>query len=176
MNKTIYIVLLGLVLAVSVQAAAKPSSPKPLTPAEADRQLVALNQKMAAEIKAIKLKYQPQIDLLQKQLLNGNLVIITLRPGKGVGAKAGDKVTVHYTGTLTDGTKFDSSLDRGAPFVFNLGAGEVIKGWDQGLVGMKIGERRKLYIPYALAYGDSGYGPIPAKANLIFEVEMMKIN
>lgn len=100
-----------------------------------------------------------------------------LKQGSGPEAKSGDTVQVHYTGTLTDGTKFDSSLDRGQPFTFHLGAGEVIKGWDQGVAGMKVGEKVKLTIPYQMAYGENGYPPvIPAKATLIFEVELLKIN
>ncbi|MEI6379009.1 MAG: FKBP-type peptidyl-prolyl cis-trans isomerase [Candidatus Falkowbacteria bacterium] len=185
MKKIITITLLGLALAASVQAVTKPAGPerveravpkKALTPAEIDKQITVLQQKMAAEIKALQLKYQPQIAALQKQLINGKLNIITLKAGKGAGAKTGDKVTVHYTGTLTDGSKFDSSLDRGQPFVFNLGAGQVIAGWDQGLLGMKVGEKRKLYIPASLGYGDNGVGPIPPKSTLIFEVELLKIN
>jgi len=84
---------------------------------------------------------------------------------------------VNYTGTLMDGTKFDSSLDRGVPFSFTLGAGQVIQGWDIGVAGMKVGEKRKLTIPSSLAYGDTGTpgGPIPPKATLIFEVELLGV-
>jgi len=96
--------------------------------------------------------------------------------GNGEVAKAGDTVSVHYTGTLESGEKFDSSVDRGTPFEFPLGAGHVIKGWDEGVAGMKVGEKCKLTIPYEMAYGEHGHGPIPPKATLIFEVELLGIN
>jgi FKBP-type peptidyl-prolyl cis-trans isomerase len=96
--------------------------------------------------------------------------------GTGAAAKAGDTVDVHYTGWLTDGKKFDSSVDRGQPFSFKLGAGRVIKGWDEGVAGMKIGGKRKLTIPAALGYGARGAGGvIPPNAELVFEVELLKI-
>ncbi len=101
--------------------------------------------------------------------------IETLKEGDGDVAQNGQLVIVHYTGTFESGKKFDSSVDRGDPFEFNLGAGMVIRGWDLGVVGMKIGEKRKLTIPYHLAYGEFGHGPIPAKATLIFEVELLGI-
>ena len=105
-----------------------------------------------------------------------NLKIEILKEGTGVAAKNGDVVSVHYTGTLENGTKFDSSLDKNEPFSFTLGAGEVIKGWDLGILGMKVGEERMLTIPPDLGYGDSGIGPIPPKATLIFEVELLAVN
>ncbi len=99
-----------------------------------------------------------------------------LKEGTGSVAKAGDTVSVHYTGWLTDGAKFDSSVDRGTPFQFTLGAGMVIKGWDQGVAGMKVGEKVKLTIPASLGYGANGYPPvIPQNATLIFEVELLGI-
>ena len=105
-----------------------------------------------------------------------DLIIDHVRPGAGAEAKAGDSVTVHYVGTLTDGKKFDSSRDRGKGFQFKLGAGQVIKGWDQGVAGMKVGELRKLTIPPHLAYGDRGFpGAIPPNATLVFELELVEI-
>ncbi|XP_044757526.1 FK506-binding protein 2-like isoform X3 [Coccinella septempunctata] len=93
-----------------------------------------------------------------------------------VKSKNGDMLTMHYTGTLTDGTKFDSSFDRDQPFSFKLGVGQVIKGWDQGLLDMCVGEKRKLTIPPSLGYGDRGAGNvIPAGATLMFEVELINI-
>jgi peptidylprolyl isomerase len=102
--------------------------------------------------------------------------IVDLREGTGAEAKAGDRVTVHYTGSLADGTKFDSSRDRGEPFSFTLGRGQVIPGWDRGLVGMKTGGQRTLSIPPDEGYGARGAGGvIPPNATLNFDVEMIKI-
>jgi FKBP-type peptidyl-prolyl cis-trans isomerase len=99
-----------------------------------------------------------------------------VKVGKGPEAKSGDRVSVHYTGTLLDGTKFDSSRDRGEPFEFALGAGQVIKGWDLGVAGMKKGGKRKLTIPGDLAYGKQGSPPkIPPDATLVFDVELIEI-
>ncbi len=96
--------------------------------------------------------------------------------GKGATAIAGKQCVMHYTGTLANGTKFDSSRDRGQPFDFTLGTGGVIKGWDEGVAGMKVGGRRKLTIPYQLGYGEEGKPPvIPPKATLIFDVELMDV-
>jgi FKBP-type peptidyl-prolyl cis-trans isomerase len=104
------------------------------------------------------------------------LVVEDLKPGTGAEARSGNTVTVHYVGTLTDGKKFDSSRDRGRGFTFRLGAGEVIKGWDQGVAGMKVGQLRKLTIPAHLAYGDRGFPPvIPPGSTLVFEVELLDV-
>jgi FKBP-type peptidyl-prolyl cis-trans isomerase FkpA len=104
------------------------------------------------------------------------LQIEDIRPGTGAEARAGQRVTVHYVGTLTDGSKFDSSRDRGQGFTFKLGAGQVIKGWDEGVAGMKIGQLRKLTIPPELAYGARGFPPvIPPNSTLVFEVELLAV-
>ncbi len=96
--------------------------------------------------------------------------------GTGAEAKVNDRVSVHYTGWLADGTKFDSSLDRNRPFEFVLGQGEVIEGWDKGVVGMKVGGKRKLTIPPQLGYGPEGAGGvIPPNATLMFEVELLAV-
>jgi FKBP-type peptidyl-prolyl cis-trans isomerase len=108
---------------------------------------------------------------------NAKVDIQVILEGKGKEAKNGDKLKMHYTGFLTDQTKFDSSIDKGRPFEFVLGSGSVIKGWDIGVLGMKVGEKRRLTIPYELGYGVHGYPPvIPAKATLIFDIELIAIN
>lgn len=96
--------------------------------------------------------------------------------GTGASPKKGGLVTVHYTGRLTDGTKFDSSVDRGTPFHFVIGVGQVIRGWDEGVATMQVGGKRTLHVPGALAYGERGYpGLIPASAELVFDVELLAI-
>jgi FKBP-type peptidyl-prolyl cis-trans isomerase len=109
--------------------------------------------------------------------MNTDLKIEDLRVGDGAEAKVGHTVSVHYVGTLSDGKKFDASRDRGRPFSFKLGGGQVIKGWDQGVAGMKIGGLRKLTIPPHLGYGERGAGGglIPPNATLVFEVELLEV-
>lgn len=114
-------------------------------------------------------------DMGTKPITVTELKTETIQQGTGEGAVNGDRLTVHYVGTLENGTKFDSSYDRNETFELTLGAGQVIKGWDQGLVGMKKGEKRKLTIPYDLAYGASGSGTIPGYATLVFEVELVDL-
>jgi FKBP-type peptidyl-prolyl cis-trans isomerase len=109
-------------------------------------------------------------------MAQAQLVIEDLKVGDGAEARAGQQVTVHYVGTLTDGKKFDSSRDRGKGFGFKLGAGQVIQGWDQGVAGMKVGGLRKLTIPPHLAYGERGFpGAIPPNSTLVFEVELLGV-
>lgn len=114
------------------------------------------------------------LELIKKDKLQ-TLGIQVIEPGKGLAAQSGQKLTVHYTGKLINGKKFDSSLDRKTPFEFQLGAGQVIKGWDQGFNGMQIGEKRVLHIPPALGYGERGSGPIGPNQVLVFEVELLGI-
>ena len=118
----------------------------------------------------------PSASPVSSQTMENGLKIEDLTVGTGNEAQSGKKVTVNYAGTLTDGTKFDSSYDRGTPFSFNLGTGQVIAGWDQGVAGMKVGGKRRLTIPPELGYGATGAGGvIPPNATLIFEVELLRV-
>lgn len=107
--------------------------------------------------------------------MNDGLKIEDIATGSAREVKSGDTVTVNYVGTLTDGTKFDSSYDRNMPFTTLIGVGQVIKGWDEGIIGMKVGGKRKLVIPSSLGYGDQSAGSIPPNSTLIFEVELMSV-
>jgi FKBP-type peptidyl-prolyl cis-trans isomerase len=110
-------------------------------------------------------------------MVMGALQVEELVVGSGMTATAGKQVKVHYTGWLTDGTKFDSSRDRGQPFAFRLGAGMVIRGWDDGVAGMQVGGKRRLTVPPEMAYGKRGFpGAIPPDATLVFEVELLGVS
>ena len=123
--------------------------------------------KVVKEEALIKEKYPNAI------LTSSGLMYIILKEGNGATPSRGALVEAHYTGRLLDGTKFDSSVDRGKPFLFMVGRGEVIKGWDEAFLLMKKGEKRILIIPPGLAYGDKGMGTIPPNETLIFEVELI---
>ncbi|MCB1789026.1 MAG: FKBP-type peptidyl-prolyl cis-trans isomerase [Gammaproteobacteria bacterium] len=113
---------------------------------------------------------------MAEQITDSGLKYEDLAVGDGATAQAGQRVSVHYTGWLTDGSKFDSSVDRGQPFEFSLGRGMVIRGWDEGVAGMQVGGRRKLTIPAHLGYGAQGAGGvIPPNATLVFEVELLGV-
>ena len=127
------------------------------------------------QLKDVETQVVDEGDLVMQNEELKKLVIVDTKVGSGAEAKAGDSIVVHYTGTLLNGTKFDSSVG-GTPFKFELGAGDVIAGWDQGLVGMKVGGMRKLTIPSDLAYGNISPSPlIPANSVLVFEVELLAI-
>lgn len=157
MKKSMAMAAMALGLAGSM-ASAGPATRPSTRPAEESSAAAAIPPRPTAESTA--------------RTTPSGLKIIEVAPGDSK-ARNGDIVVVHYTGTLENGTKFDSSLDRGKPFQFTLGAGSVIKGWDEGLLGMTVGEKRKLVIPADLGYGPQGQGPIPANATLLFDVELV---
>jgi len=108
-------------------------------------------------------------------MTNGELKIEDIAVGSGEEARNGDTLIMNYRGMLLSGKEFDNSYGRGEPFIFVLGAGNVIAGWDQGILGMKVGGKRKLTIPPELAYGENGIGPIPPNSTLVFEVELLQV-
>ena len=143
-----------------------------------DRAVVAQpNQAIIGTTDLSKLETTMNIDLDKAVETPSGLKYIELESGEGETPSRGETVVVHYTGTLTDGTKFDSSRDRNEPFTFKVGVGQVIKGWDEGVGAMKVGDRRLLIIPPELGYGARGAGGvIPPNATLIFDVELLKIS
>lgn len=166
-----------IVLAVPPGAQVRELPPADLTsePATAVGESIAAAKKEAlAKIDSIDPAAPPPITVDEAK--NQGLVIESDGGGKGVGAQVGKSVSVNYTGKLKDGTVFDSSITRGVPFTFILGRGQVIKGWDAGLQGMKVGEKRKLTIPPGLAYGDRATGKIPPNSTLMFDVEMIAVD
>jgi peptidylprolyl isomerase len=151
-NKTILLIIILLVVALIFFLLMKPKE-----------SMAPDYSKNTSQISEFKKMDTVKIDILQE--------------GTGEVSKTGDTLSVHYTGTLEDGTKFDSSVDRGQPFSFTLGENRVIQGWEQGMLNMKVGEKRKLTIPSSLGYGSAGAGGvIPPNATLIFEVELLGIN
>lgn len=132
------------------------------------------NQKMSTD--ATKTDTMTTTNYTNTATESGKLVIEDIKVGSGPEVKKGDTVVMHYIGTLENGTKFDSSVDRGQPFETQIGVGQVIKGWDEGVPGMKVGGKRKLTIPAELGYGARGAGSvIPPNATLTFEVELLEI-
>jgi FKBP-type peptidyl-prolyl cis-trans isomerase len=151
-NKTILLIIILLVVALIFFLLMKPKE-----------SMAPDYSKNTSQISEFKKMDTVKIDILQE--------------GTGEVSKTGDTLSVHYTGTLEDGTKFDSSVDRGQPFSFTLGENRVIQGWEQGMLNMKVGEKRRLTIPSSLGYGSTGAGGvIPPNATLIFEVELLGIN
>jgi FKBP-type peptidyl-prolyl cis-trans isomerase len=134
--------------------------------------------RLLAQDKPTEKKEKPAMDKPEGKevVTSSGLKYVDQKVGDGDEAKSGDTVTVHYTGWLTDGKKFDSSVDRNQPFTFRLGASQVIEGWDKGVAGMKVGGKRKLTIPPGLAYGNRAVGGvIPPNSTLIFEVELLGV-
>lgn len=172
MRQSVILLILGLVLAfIAFQARTGIlRRANPGEPANKYMRQIMENPQLSAEDAA----------LLRERYGNAHLNPSGLRyverhPGTGPTPATGSEVVVHYDGWLLDGTKFDSSRDRGAPYVFRVGTGHVIKAWDEALAAMKAGEKRTLIVPWWLGYGTTGKGPIPPMATLVFEVELLEI-
>ncbi len=155
---------------------AEPAAPAEVNKAEQEAKKAALEADKAAKATEKKAEKAAKMEAKEMTTETG-LKYVDLKVGTGASPKKGNKVSVHYTGWLLDGKKFDSSVDRGQPFEFNIGTGQVIKGWDEGVMSMQVGGKRKLIIPPDLAYGQRavGGGLIPPNSTLIFEVELLGI-
>ena len=164
---------------LSVKIIKKGSDAKKFNPEKAieeARKLLEENKKIAAE-KRVKdsIRFSQKINEVEAKLFPSGLKVLYLNSGNGRNLKDGDRIKVHYTGYFSDGSIFDSSKKRNRPFEFTLGVDRVIEGWTEGMKYMKVGSKARLFIPYELGYGERGYGPIPAKSKLIFEVEIIDI-
>jgi len=167
------VTLCTLVLAVSVFLNNRPSSEAIASQIDPSSSTVSTTSQIASS----KTTSIENINMDNAITTDSGLKYVEIKEGTGESPKKGQKVTVHYTGTLENGTKFDSSRERRTPFDFTIGVGQVIKGWDEGVATMKVGGRRQLIIPPELGYGDSGVGGvIPGNATLIFDVELLDVN
>jgi peptidylprolyl isomerase len=146
--------------------------------AEGAGDVIPPNDTIIFEIELLEAVVSPKLSLAEEfTTTESGLEYAIIQEGTGEPAKSGDGVSVHYSGYLEDGTLFDSSIQRGQPFIFVLGQGSVIPGWEEGIIGMAAGEKRQLRIPSDLAYGEAGSPPvIPANATLIFDVELLEIS
>ena len=171
MNKYLFFFAFVIVALVSCKSS-EPTTTQNNTPEQTMEQ--AMKYPANAQAETIEVDTAETIDWSLQKTASG-LEYQLLMPGNGPKPVAGDVVVVHYTGTLEDGTKFDSSVDRGQPFSFTLGKGQVIKGWDEGIALLKQGTRARLIIPPHLGYGDRSIGSIPPNSYLIFEVELLEI-